>query len=94
MSEHTHDDCVACLQKRVRELEAELDAAKQEANDLAFELEAAQENNGEIAQATTCQFCQSKTDPRTCKNCGWSRVLHNNSQQCPSYHSGDIFDPF
>lgn len=40
--EHTHDDCVQCLQKRVRSLEAALDASKQETKDEAFEREEAQ----------------------------------------------------
>lgn len=39
---HTHDDCVHCLQKEARRLKAELDASAQTAKDLEFELEIAQ----------------------------------------------------
>jgi hypothetical protein len=44
MSEHTHDDCVQCLQKEVRRLQAAVDAAEQNAKDEAFEREQTQES--------------------------------------------------
>ncbi len=97
--EHTHDDCVQCLQKRVRQLETELDAAKQEASDEAFEREQEEQKANRFAHALAKLGVYSVSDEgkpldgSPCVHCGYPKFRHSKEETCPSYNSPGTYTP-
>ncbi len=73
-TEHTHDDCVQCLQKEVRRLNAALDAKQEEIKyQAAVEIE-----NRHLREAL-------EVAKEVCSHCGHDRSKHNRGIVCPAY---------
>lgn len=89
--EHTHDDCVQCLQKRVLQLETELDAAKQDAKDEAFEREQEEQKANRFAHALAQLGVYKVSDDgkplneAPCVHCGFPKYKHSSDAYCPNY---------
>ncbi len=92
---HHHDDCVQCLQREVRRLQAEIDAKKEdsrEEDDDGSTLFACEKCGCEVnVSAVTCGPCTEGKE--SCVHCGYSRARHSAIGSCPSYDSIKKFTP-
>lgn len=94
MSGHIHDDCVDCLQKKVRELQAALDESQKLANHLDIEATSQAHRAGlyvkTLIRLGIYEIGQdgSIAKEETCETCGHYRRQHGAEENCPSFIPG------